>query len=138
MSSPGDSSSGVIISSPGDSSSDVISFLKTILSRTLQISWKIMTKSLFYGLIVHISIIEAKTLLCRFSQQFMSKIKPVNFWIILGLITVAFVLLNLVVSKYLRDQIFSGRQKLKGSRFGTITRHWTSKKTRSGRIYGYM
>ena len=113
---------------------------KKIMRRIMKITWKFATISLFYGMIVHISILQAKILLCRICQQYLNRIKAPHFWILLGLLAVGFALLNLQIIRYLRGKIFNGKQKLKKQKmFGTtFSRYPVSKTTRSGCIYGYM
>ena len=107
-----------------------LSSSKTVLS----VTWKILSASLFYGLIVQIGIIQAKSLLCHLCQQYMNQISSVNFSLILGALTIALTLINLQIAKFVR-RMMSNKKKLKGSRFRFRK---TTKTTRSGRIYGYM
>ena len=112
---------------------------RKIMRRILKITWKFATVSLFYGMIVHISILQAKVLLCRICQQYMNKIRAPHFWILLGLLAVAFALLNLQIVKYVRNKVFSDKQKLKRSKMASYgPAICLTKTTRSGCIYGYM
>ena len=101
----------------------------------MRLTWKLIKHSLYYGLIIHISIIQAKALLCRLCQQILNRIKPANFWIVMGLVAVLFMLVNIQIARYLRNRWFSSRRKWNLANFRLRK---LSKKTRSGRIYGYM
>lgn len=114
---------------------------RKIMRRFLKITWKFATISLFYGMIVHLSILEAKLMLCRFCQQYMNKIKAPHFWILLGILAIGFVFLNLKIVKYLKSHIKGSiKQRAKKTKMGPsiFCRYPVSKTTRSGRIYGYM
>ena len=110
---------------------------RKILRRMVRVTWKFTTTSLFYGMMVHISILQAKTLLCHLCQQYMKKIRPAHFWIILGLLTVMFALLNTQLIKCVKSKMYMARHKPKKSRH-IYEENCIAKTTRSGCIYGWM
>ena len=75
-----------------------------IMRRFLKITWKFTTISLFYGMVVHISILQAKIVLCRICQQYLNKIRAPQFWILLGLLAVAFAFMNLQIIRYVYNK----------------------------------
>ena len=110
---------------------------RKILRRMARITWKFATNSLMCGMVVHVSILQSKTLLCHLCKNYLTKIRPAQFWILLGFLTILFAMLNTQLLRCVKRKLFNAKQKMKRSRHEDLG-YSIAKTTRSGCIYGWM
>ena len=98
---------------------------------------KLIRKSLYYGVLVQIGMVQSKAVMCRLCKNILLGITAREFWALFALLLTIFTLLNWLIAG-IGVRLFSSNPPVSKKTpliylYGNV-----AKQTRSGAVYGYM
>lgn len=100
-------------------------------------TWRLVGKSVFYGVLIQVGMMQSKALICRLCKTYLPGLTVREFWVLFAVTFAFFTLLNWTLSRMF-NQLVSNEIPVAKKRQIVYFNEKIPKRTRTGAVYGYM